>query len=416
MSTLGACTGDDVKAAARTACRIDLVAQLAVLAMLAVARPAALAAGAVPATGNGEPEAATVAQSPQAMPHYRLLERELPRYRSLALLPGLTELPPLPRRSLKPGERWEGVPALRRLLVTLGDMGTAGSGDELDDGLVQALQRFQSRHGLDADGVLGPATWRALTTPMSRRVRQIERTLERWRELPPNPHRRAIFINIPRFRLYAMTDFGAGEQEMLTIDVVVGKAVKNLRTPVFTADMTHVIFRPYWDVPASIARNEIVPAARRNASYLARNNYELLDRSGRIVAASDEALDRLARGELRVRQRPGPDNALGAVKFMLPNNHNVYLHDTPARTLFARSRRDFSHGCIRVSDPAALAAFVLQDFPEWTPERIQAAMDGDAPLRVDLKEPIRVYIAYGTAIAREDGTMLFLDDIYGLED
>src|SRR5690606_2624482 len=127
------------------------------------------------------------------------------------------------------------------------------------------------RHGLATDGVLGPATWRALTTPMSTRVRQIERTLARWRELPPNPYRRAIFINIPRFRLYAVSGFAASEAQMLRIDVVVGRAVRQLRTPTFTEDMTHVIFRPYWDVPRSITRNEILPAARRDASYLARN-------------------------------------------------------------------------------------------------------------------------------------------------
>jgi murein L,D-transpeptidase YcbB/YkuD len=191
--------------------------------------------------------------------------------------------------------------------------------------------------------------------------------------------------------------------------------VRNMRTPVFTADMTHVIFRPYWDVPRSIARNEILPAARRDLNYLARNQYELLDGAGRIVPASEAALDQLAAGSVRVRQRPGPGNALGAVKFMLPNSHNVYLHDTPSRTLFARSRRDFSHGCIRVADPAGLAEWVLQDNPAWDRERIEAAMAGTRPLRVDLAEPIRVYIVYGTAIAREDGSMLFLEDLYGLE-
>src|SRR5690606_22812037 len=252
-------------------------------------------------------------------------------------------------------------------------------------------------------------------TPMSARVRQIERTLEHWRTLPPNPYHRALFINIPRFRLYGVSGFAASESQMLQIDVVVGRAVKELRTPTFVADLTHVIFRPYWDVPRSIARGEILPAARRDATYLARNNFELVDGSGRIVAAAPESLEQLAAGSLRVRQKPGPGNALGAVKFMLPNEHNVYLHDTPAHALFARSRRDFSHGCIRLGDPAALAQFVLQDDPAWTATRITEAMARTTPLRVNLAEPVRVYIVYGTAIAREDGTVLFLDDLYGLE-
>ena len=384
----------------------------------------------------GAPQGGT---SPQSMPHYVLLEQALPRYRELAARPALTQLPALPPKSLKEGDSWEGVPALRKLLFTLGDLPqetqpmpasppveppqrgpqqadpAPAAANILDAALVEALQRFQERHGLDTDGVLGPATWRALTTPLSRRVRQIERTLERWRELPPNPHQRAIFVNIPRFRLYATTGMTGSEADMLRIDVVVGSTVRNLHTPTFTADMTHLVFRPYWDVPRSIARNEILPAARRNPNYLSRNQYELVDGSGRVVASSPEALAQLEAGTLRVRQRPGPDNALGSVKFMMPNSHNVYLHDTPARALFERTRRAFSHGCIRVADPLALARFVLQEDPGWTPERITEAMQGDKPLQVNLAEPIRVYIVYGTAIAREDGSVLFLDDLYGLE-
>lgn len=411
----------------------------AAIALAAASLPASAAAPAVQVARNQDGGG----MSPREMPHYLLLEQALEKYRDLAARPELTGLPPLPRKSIKPGESWASMPMVRRLLMELGDLPASAatvvpppmasvttpgavppaSGatpavkpeEVLDDNLVLALRHFQERHGLDTDGVLGPATWRALTTPMSTRVRQIEQTLESWRALPANPHPRAIFINIPRFRLYAVSGFEVTESQMLTIDVVVGRAVRNMRTPVFTADMTHVIFRPYWDVPRSIARNEILPAARRDLNYLARNQYELLDGAGRIVPASEAALDQLAAGSVRVRQRPGPGNALGAVKFMLPNSHNVYLHDTPSRTLFARSRRDFSHGCIRVADPAGLAEWVLQDDPAWDRERIEAAMAGTRPLRVDLAEPIRVYIVYGTAIAREDGSMLFLEDLYGLE-
>lgn len=353
------------------------------------------------------------------MPHYLLLENALPRYRELAARPALTQLPALPRGSLKEGDAWEGLPALRTLLTALGDLPEEHDGQPpaatLDAALAQALQRFQERHGLEPDGVLGQATWRALATPLSQRVRQIERTLARWRELPPNPHSRAIFVNIPRFRLYATSTMTGSEADMLRIDVVVGRTLRDLRTPTFTADMTHLIFRPYWEVPRSIAHNEILPAARRDAGYLARNRYELVDGEGRIVAATPEALAQVEAGMLRVRQQPGPDNALGSVKFMLPNAHNVYLHDTPARALFTRTRRAFSHGCIRVADPAALARFVLREDAGWTPERIAAAMQGEEPVQVNLAEPIRVYIVYGTAIAREDGSVLFLDDLYGLE-
>src|SRR5690606_14281801 len=226
---------------------------------------------------------------------------------------------------------------------------------------------------------------------------------------------RAIFVNIPRFRLYAMDSMSASTAQMLRLDVVVGRAVERLRTPTFVADLTHVIFRPYWDVPRSIALAEILPAVRANPGYLDAHHYELVNAAGQVVPHAPANIEALATGALRVRQRPGADNALGAVKFMLPNEHNVYLHDTPARALFARSRRDFSHGCIRLGDPAALAQFVLQDDPAWTATRITEAMARTTPLRVNLAEPVRVYIVYGTAIAREDGTVLFLDDLYGLE-
>jgi len=366
------------------------------------------------------PAAAAQGTAPQEMRHFGLLERALVQYQALASRPELTRLPPLPSRALRRGDSYEGAQALRTLLIAVGDQHptplnvniTAGT---LDDELVAGLVRFQERHGLDQDGVLGPATWRALTTPMSTRVRQIESTLARWRSLPPNPHGRAIFINIPRFRMYAMQGMDDREAVLLQMDVVVGRAVENLRTPAFSADLTHVIFRPYWEVPRSIALAEILPAARKDPTYFARRQFELVDARQQVVERPEDRLAELASGALRVRQRPGPHNALGAVKFMLPNSNNVYLHDTPERQLFARSSRAFSHGCIRVADPAALAQWLLGDDPAWTKERIAAAMNADSPLQVNLAEPVRVYIVYGTAIAREDGTMLFLNDLYGLE-
>jgi L,D-transpeptidase YcbB len=358
--------------------------------------------------------------SPSQMHHFQLLERALVQYQDLARKPTLTQLPALPRRAVRPGETYEGSASLRQLLTTVGDLPDTAIADSneaalLDAPLVAALKRFQERHGLEQDGILGPATWRALTTPMTARARQIERTLARWRSLPANPHRRAIFINIPRFRLYAMNATDDREAALVQMDVVVGRDVEKLRTPVFSADLTHLIFRPYWDVPRSIALGEILPAARKDPTYLNRKGFELVSRAGGIVASTADQLAALASGTLRVRQRPGQGNALGSVKFMLPNQNNVYLHDTPEKQLFSRSTRAFSHGCIRVSEPATLAQWLLSDDPAWTATRIAEAMDGDAPLQVNLPEPVRVYIVYGTAVAREDGTVLFLDDLYGLD-
>jgi murein L,D-transpeptidase YcbB/YkuD len=378
--------------------------------MAGAATPAAVAAPTPGATTSTD-------ASPSTMHHFALLEQARARYQQLAQQPALTQLPALPRRSLRAGDSWTGMQGLRELLRAVGDLpaGVGGTDEVLDDETLAALKRFQERHGLAQDGVLGPGTWRALTTPLSARLRQIELTLARWRGLPPNPHPRAIFINIPRFRLYAMDAGDDREASLLQMDVVVGRVVEKLRTPVFTADLTHVIFRPYWEIPRTITLAEVIPAARRDAGYFARNDFELVDARGAVVPWSPGQLDALAAGTLRVRQRPGPRNALGAVKFMLPNANNVYLHDTPERSLFARTVRAFSHGCIRVAEPAALARWLLRDDAQWNETRIAEAMQGTAPLQVDLAEPVRVYIVYGTAIAREDGSVLFLQDLYGLD-
>lgn len=355
--------------------------------------------------------------SPRSMQHYQLLQAALARYDELARDPSLTLLPVLPSRSIAAGDAYAGITALHRLLVALGDLPAAQAPRSglLDAAMIEGLKRFQKRHGLEEDGILGPATWRALTTPLARRVRQIRKTLERWDQLPPNPWQRAVFVNIPHFRLYALQAMSDPEARMLRMNVVVGRTVERLRTPTFVADMTHLVFRPYWEVPHSIAVNELLPAIPADARYLEKHQLEVVDASAAVMAASPENLTAVATGTLRLRQRPGAHNALGAVKFMIPNSYNVYLHDTPEQSLFSRNRRAFSHGCVRVADPAALARFALADQPDWTPGRISAAMSAGEPLRVELKEPVRVYVVYGTAIALESGEVLFFDDVYGLD-
>jgi murein L,D-transpeptidase YcbB/YkuD len=360
----------------------------------------------------------TVADTTFVQPHhYELLQQALLRYRTLAAQPGLSGLPPLATRSLEPGAPYAGAAQLRRLLVALGDLpqpDAAQAGDvTLDPELVDGIRRFQTRHGLEVDGILGPATFRALTTPLTVRVRQIELTLERWNQLPAELDTPLIFINIPQFRLFGLYSLDDRESEMLAMDVVVGQTPGRFRTPVFAAEMTHVIFRPYWDVPRSIAVRELLPAIRADAGYLRKHDFEIVSPAGGVVQPTSANLDAVAGGALRLRQRPGPQNALGRVKFMLPNPYNVYLHDTPAQALFGHRRRTFSHGCVRVADAVALAEYVLRHDSTWTRDRILQTMNGFQTLRVDLPRPIRVFMVYGTAIPREDGQVWFLDDIYG---
>jgi murein L,D-transpeptidase YcbB/YkuD len=370
--------------------------------------------------------------------HYALLKRELARYRELAAREGLNDLPPLPARSLKTGDVYAGTPQLERLLTVLGDMpgGQPRGGNPPDISppdtqppgesstaaqiltprLVDAIKHFQYRHGEKPDGTLGAATLAELTKPLSLRARQIELTMERWRWLPSELVSAPIIVNIPQFRLFAFESTVDSEAQIRQMDVIVGKAFEATQTPVFTADMTYLVFRPYWEVPYSIALKEIVPAARRNPSYIDKHQMEIVRGVGDSalgLPSTAENVELVAKGALRLRQKPGPNNSLGLVKFMFPNPYNVYLHSTPAGGLFAESRRDFSHGCVRVSDPAGLAQYVLRDSPEWTREKIQAAMNGTNTLTVTLKNHIRVFFVYGTALVTESGNALFFDDIYG---
>jgi murein L,D-transpeptidase YcbB/YkuD len=363
--------------------------------------------------------AAVDALEPQ-FSHFVLLKKQLSRYRAIALEDGLNDLPALAAKALKPGDDYAGAAQLQRLLIALGDAAPpapdAPAPVTLSPAIVDALKHFQGRHGEKPDGVLGAATFTELTRPLSRRVQQIELTMERWRWLPSELVTAPIIVNIPQFRLFAFESTVDSEASIRQMDVIVGKSFNSTQTPVFAADMSYLIFRPYWEVPYNIAQKEIVPTARNNPADIERRNMEIVRGGGdgaEVMPNTVENVELIARGTLRLRQRPGPNNSLGLVKFMFPNPYNVYLHSTPAQALFAESRRDFSHGCIRVSDPVGLAQYVLRDSPEWTRDKILAAMNGTSPQTVTLKNHIRVFIVYGTAIATEKGNILFFDDIYG---
>ncbi len=265
-----------------------------------------------------------------------------------------------------------------------------------------------------AAGQVTPTPQEARQAPYAQRVRQIELTLERWRWLPDFSHP-PIIVNIPQFRLFAFHTLQDRRDDILQMDVIVGKAYPTTRTPVFMQDMKYVVFRPYWNVPYSITRKEMIPAIRKDPGYLAKERLEIVDGQGKVLPYSDTTLEQLARGALRLRQAPGPDNSLGLIKFMLPNRYNVYLHSTPAHSLFNRSVRAFSHGCIRVKDPVALAQYVLRDTPgNWTAATIRTALEkGPDNTIVRLKTPIPVAIMYATVLAQEDGQVLFFKDLYG---
>jgi murein L,D-transpeptidase YcbB/YkuD len=279
------------------------------------------------------------------------------------------------------------VKELRDELIARGDLPAASDSDVFDLALQNGLIRFQHRHGLEPDGIYGRAVVSELNVPVKTRIQQVRLGLERLRWLPRPLAGRRIAVNLAAFKAYVIE----ADKVVFATRAVIGK--QYYETPMFTGSMTYLVINPYWNVPPSIARAEILPRARRDPGYLARNHMEM---DGAIV-----------------RQLPGPWNSLGRFKFMFPNPHNVYLHDTPARPLFERAERAFSHGCIRVERPAELAALLLQS-QGWTPERIASTVDTGQQTVVPLTTPIPVNISYATAfLDPEDGLLHYRRDIYG---
>jgi murein L,D-transpeptidase YcbB/YkuD len=338
---------------------------------------------------------------------YGALRDALARYREIERQGGWHALPRNLR--LDPGQRSAAVPALAKRLATTGDY--AGTVDDhasvYDNRLQEAVRRFQRRQGLEANAKVRPALVSQLNVPVAARIKEIELSLERWRWLPRDLGSKYILVNIPEYRL-EVWDHG---RVPLAMNVVVGKT--DTPTPIFSDRMTYLVFAPYWNMPADIVEQETLPSVMSDPGFLERANIEVLDKEGKVIPASDVNLEDPS--AYRFRQRPGTANSLGLVKFMFPNQYNVYLHDTPADSLFARATRSFSHGCVRLENPEALAAYVLSDQPSWSADRIQEAMHAEEETTVKLKEPVPVYLGYWTARVSPDGVMQFRDDVYGVD-
>lgn len=339
---------------------------------------------------------------------YQVLREALVRYEAIAADGGWTAIDPGP--TLRPGERSPRVAQMRARLAATGDIAPESADSELfDEALADAVRTFQQRASLDPDGVVGALTLRQLNIGPAERVAQIRANLERWRWLPEDLGRRHIRVNIADFRLEARAD-GEVEREH---EVIVGRLYR--KTPVFSANMTYFVLNPWWETPPSLAVRDKLPAFRQNPDEVSRLGFQVIDRQGQLVDATtiDWTSVPAQNFPYRLRQAPGPLNALGEVKFMFPNPHNVYLHDTPTRGLFARTRRDFSSGCVRVRDWQDLAEWVAAETPGWTPERIAATTASDQETRVSLARPIPVHILYWTVVPDPETGVRFVDDLYG---
>lgn len=365
------------------------------------------------------------ALAPKNWIYRELLKAYGPAREAILKYSGIPAIPnPEQSGSGKPGEVYPGAPAIAAHLIDRGylkmDAAQAALLTSMTPELTGALIAFQTDYGLDADGVFGPASWQYLNTNAAERYRSIIINLHRARLMPNNPGERYLIANLPCAELYL---FNANDFHFKTMRIVHGKADKDThRTKIFRDRMQEVVFGPYWNVPASIAAKELLPKAQEDWGYLSRNNYEIVSsfnpESGDQYRLSPEILQAVASGKLLLRQRPGPTNSLGYVKFLFPNTYNIYMHDTPAKDYFSRTKRDHSHGCIRVSKPDELGEWVFG--PEgWTIEKVREAMKNEVNKGVAVKGGINVYITYFTTFPRPapGGRILLAPgrDVYGLD-
>jgi len=367
------------------------------------------------------------ANDPEA--EIRKLEPPFPGYRKLlALLPVYEEFAKkddgeklqTAAKTVLPGQPYASLPRLGQLLQLIGDIPPDTRLDShptrYEGALVEGVKHYQDRHGENPTGLLDARTINELNTPGAARIRQIKLTLERWRWLPHSFSQPPVVVNLPEYRVRAMNPDGTVS---FYKKVIIGKAYGH-KSPIFEKEIQYVIFRPYWEVTPSIQRNEIVPHIQKDPNYIAKHNFQVITSKGEVVtenAVTPEVLEGLKTGHLMVRQKPGPTNSLGLVKIIFPNPENVYLHGTDAPQLFPQDVRDFSHGCIRVDQPADLVAWVLRNNPGWDLERVKATMNGDKEnFQVNLSTRIPVLIVYGTAAVNEENQIRFFDDVYGYDE
>lgn len=321
---------------------------------------------------------------------YELLRSFLKKYRELDKENNWPAIK-ADKKSYKQGDESPAIGDIRKRLYLLGDLSGDTTGNIYDAGMVDAVKGFQRRIGLEEDGVIGAAMITELNVTPKERITQILVNMERSRWVPVQQDGDYLVVNIPEYRLHVYEN----DSLAWNCNVVVGQTMS--KTVIFNGDVKYVVFSPYWNVPPSIVRKDVVPGMRRRKNYLASHNMEITGNSGGLPS---------------VRQKPGPNNSLGLVKFLFPNSYNIYLHDSPAKSLFDEPSRAFSHGCIRVAEPEKLANFLLRNDSAWTPEKINAAMHLGKEKYVTLKDPVPVYIAYFTAFVDSHGKINFRKDIY----
>ncbi|MBC8047886.1 MAG: L,D-transpeptidase family protein [Fimbriimonadaceae bacterium] len=341
---------------------------------------------------------------------YNLLKKYLKKYKALAKENTTWEILALPKdvNFFKEGDSSEIIAQFKERLFILGDMQQKDSSAYFDETTAEAVKNFQIRYGLAADSTAGKNFFDAINTSPEMLVRQIEINMERCRWVPYDLKGDYITVNIPEFKMHIYDD----DTLAWDMSVIVGKS--STSTTIFNDYLEYIIFSPYWEITPNIIANEIVPAQKKNSSYLSKNNMEVTNGKGQVIDASSIDWNAYSGSDFpySVRQRPGAGNSLGWVKFIFPNSYSIYFHDTPTKNLFSSAQRSFSHGCIRLSEPKRFAEYLLRDDSTWTTAKIESVMYKGKPTQVNLKEKIPVFIAYFTAWVDKSGNINFRKDIY----
>lgn len=316
---------------------------------------------------------------------YSLLKNYLQKYRDIEKSGGWGVLKGK-KKSYKKGDSSQFVVQLRRRLSVTGDLLNDTSVLLFDDELENAVKNFQQRNGLKVDGIASSSVIQQLNIPVSQLIEKILVNMERCRWVPANPQGEYLVVNVPAFKLYTCKN----DSVLFDMNIVAGEPLH--KTALFNGDLKYIVFSPYWNVPPGILKKEILPGINKEPNYLEKHNMEWYGNT--------------------VRQKPGPNNSLGKVKFLFPNSFNIYLHDTPAKNLFAESRRAFNHDCIRLAEPKKLAMYLLRNYPEWTEEKIKDAMNAGKEKYITLREAVPVFITYFTAWVDRNGKLNTRQDVY----
>jgi murein L,D-transpeptidase YcbB/YkuD len=328
----------------------------------------------------------TILQNEPVYRQYHLLKDYLKKYRDIQAAGNLPTIK-TDKKKLQPGDSGVVITNIREWLYQTGDLPSNNKSNVFDTELTNAVKTFQQRNGLTADGVIGPGVIAEMNIPIAKKIDIIMLNMERSRWVPSSLQANYLLVNIPEYKLHIIEN----DNPVFSMNVVVGKSQH--KTVIFNGDLKHVVFSPYWNVPPGILKNEVLPGIRRNKNYLASHNMEWNGGN--------------------VRQKPGPNNSLGLVKFLFPNSHAIYLHDSPAKSLFNETNRAFSHGCIRVAEPKKLALYLLRNETGWNDATVTAAMNKGQEQFVNLKQTVPVFIAYFTAWVDRQGKLNFRKDVYG---